>query len=244
MKLKCISTGSKGNTYALISSVGEILLLDLGASEKEIKKALEFNISSIVGACATHMHGDHAKSIKDLENMGIRVFKPYEDNKHQNQIIKNKYGDFTVMAFALDDKNSKVWQHTNTDGSECPIYGFYITHPELDSPFIYATDCKLIKWNFAKQNPSTILLGVDYQPDMLDTDSAKYRHQVEGHMSIETACDFIKANNSSYLRNVLLGHLSNSSADDEYFINEVNKVCNSSVYVLDKGVETELSLPF
>lgn len=178
----------------------------------------------------------------NVVDMGIRVFAPYDMSHFQTGNCT--FGNYRVTAFSLDDKNCKTWQHTNTDGSECPIYGFYITHPELDSPFIYATDCRLIKWNFAKQHPSTILLGVDYQPDMLDTDSVKYRHQVEGHMSIETACDFIKTNNSDYLRSVLLGHLSNSSADGEYFINEVKKVCKSDVYVLKKGIEIEISLPF
>jgi len=56
MKLKCISTGSKGNTYALISSVGEILLLDLGASIRDIKIGLDFNVGGIKGAVVSHSH--------------------------------------------------------------------------------------------------------------------------------------------------------------------------------------------
>ena len=62
MKLKCISSGSsEGNTYALISNSGEILLLDLGASVKQIKIGLDFNVAGIVGAIVKHLHKDHSQ---------------------------------------------------------------------------------------------------------------------------------------------------------------------------------------
>lgn len=40
MLLRTIATGSSGNSHALISNTGEILLLDLGVSEKTIKRVL------------------------------------------------------------------------------------------------------------------------------------------------------------------------------------------------------------
>lgn len=56
MFLRTIATGSSGNSYALISSTGEILLLDLGISEKTIKKGIDWKISDVVGAVVTHKH--------------------------------------------------------------------------------------------------------------------------------------------------------------------------------------------
>lgn len=56
MFLRTIATGSSGNSYALISSTGEILLLDLGVSEKNIKKRIDWKISDVVGALVTHKH--------------------------------------------------------------------------------------------------------------------------------------------------------------------------------------------
>lgn len=55
LKLKTISTGSIGNSYALICD-DEVLLLDLGVSSMEIKKSLDFKISNIVGCIVTHGH--------------------------------------------------------------------------------------------------------------------------------------------------------------------------------------------
>lgn len=56
MFLRTISTGSNGNSYALISRTGEILLLDLGVAEKTIKKSIDWKISDVVGAVVTHKH--------------------------------------------------------------------------------------------------------------------------------------------------------------------------------------------
>ena len=246
MKLKCISSGSsEGNTYALISNSGEILLLDLGASVKQIKIGLDFNVSGIVGAIATHLHKDHSQSVKQIENMGIRVMKPYNALCEHFQMFSGNFGNYRVTAFALDDKDCTTWQHTNTDGSECPIYGFFITHPELENPFIYATDCRCIKWNFKKQKPCAILLGVDYQEDMLDSESEKYQHQLEGHMSIDTACEFVKANDTEYLHNIILGHLSHDSSQGNDFIERMKKSCSCHITIAHKGMsDIELSLPF
>ena len=175
--------------------------------------------------------------------MGIRVFKPYDMSHLQTANVN--FGSFRVTAFALDDKDCTTWQHTNTDGSECQIYGFFITHPELESPFIYATDCKLIKWNFKKQRPCAILLGVDYQEDMLDSESEKYQHQLEGHMSIDTACAFVKANDTECLHNVILGHLSHDSSQGNDFIERMKKTCSCPITIAHKCMsDIELSLPF
>lgn len=56
MFLRTIATGSNGNSYALISDTGEILLLDLGVSEKQIKKGIDWKISNVVAAVVTHKH--------------------------------------------------------------------------------------------------------------------------------------------------------------------------------------------
>lgn len=56
MKIKCVSTGSYANTYILESFSGEKLILDFGASEKEIKIACVFDIRGIVGGVVSHHH--------------------------------------------------------------------------------------------------------------------------------------------------------------------------------------------
>ena len=215
MKLKCIATGSCGNCYTLTSNSGETLILDCGIPIKEIKKGLNWNIRNVVGCIVSHVHSDHSKSVKDFEDMGIPVCKPYEALL-MNQFLANSY--FTVRTFDLTTLDGR-WTHTNSDGSECPCYGFLITHPEMGR-MLYITDTNLIKWRFKSINH--ILLGVNYDKDLIDNeDSAKVNHVYRGHMSIDTACDFVKANNSKDLQNVIMCHLSKNNADKDLFIDKM-----------------------
>lgn len=242
---KTIATGSSGNSYALMND-NEILLLDLGVSEKVIKKAIDFRISDVVGAVVSHGHGDHSKAVKDFENMGIPVFSnkdmeidfegEHEERKHIS------YGSFDINVFALTDMNGK-FMHTNNDGSECPCYGFLLEHEDMGK-MLYITDTELVKWRFSGINH--ILISCNYQKKYI-SDSAKRTHVLRGHMELETVKNFIKANKSNVLRTVILCHLSDDSADPEECLAEIQKVAGEGVKCVcaAAGETVELSLyPF
>ena len=237
MKLKCIATGGTGNCYTLTSNSGETLILDCGIPIKEIKKGLNWNIRNVVGCMVSHVHSDHSKSVKDFEAMGIPVFAPYRSLKPM--II----GDYKlkVQAFDLTTVDGR-WTHTNADGSECPCYGFLITHPEMGR-MLYITDTELIKWRFKDINH--ILLGVNYDKDLIDRDNtSKANHVFRGHLSIDTACDFVKANYSDGLQNVIMCHLSSENADRDSFIEKMKKVaCGANVDVAAAGKSWDLKNP-
>lgn len=237
MKLKCIATGSTGNCYTLTSNSGETLILDCGIPIKEIKKGLNWNIKDVAGVLCTHKHLDHSKSVKDFETMGIPICKPYE-TLLMNQFLANSY--FTVRTFDLTTIDGN-WTHTDADGTPCPIYGFLITHKEMGR-MLYITDCEVIKWKF--KDISHILLGVNYDKDLVDTDNPKANHVFRGHLSIHTACDFVKANNSDSLQNVIMCHLSSENADKDSFIEKMKKVaCMANVDVAEPCKEWELHNP-
>lgn len=231
MKLKCLGSSSAGNCYLLTSNSGETLILDCGIGIKEIKKGLNWNITGIVGAICTHRHQDHSKSVADIRNMGIRVFNPaldiFLDVVH--------FGNFTIRPFDLTTVDGR-WTHTNADGTECPCYGFLITHKEMGR-MLYITDCELIKWKFKDINH--ILLGVNYDKDLIDRDNqSKANHVFRGHLSIDTACDFVEANYSDSLQNVIMCHLSAENADSDSFIEKMKKVaCGANVDVAEPNKE-------
>lgn len=229
MKLKCIATGSTGNCYTLTSDSGEVLILDCGIPIKEIKKGLNWNIKDVVGVLCTHKHLDHSKSVKDFETMGIPICEPYKALL-MNQFLANSY--FTVRAFDLTTVDGR-WTHTDANGEPCPIFGFLIMHPEMGR-MLYITDCEVIKWRFKGINH--ILLGVNYDKDLVDTDNPKANHVFRGHLSIDTACDFVKANDSDSLQNVIMCHLSSENADRDSFIEKMKKVaCGANVDVAEQG---------
>ena len=233
MKLKCIATGSTGNCYTLTSDSGETLILDCGVPIKEIKKGLNWNVKDVVGVLCTHQHLDHSKSVKDFEAMGIPVFAPYISLEPMRMSK-----EFKIQAFDLTTIGGN-WTHTDANGEPCPIFGFLITHKEMGR-MLYITDCNLIKWRFKDINH--ILLGVNYDKDLIDRDNtSKANHVFRGHLSIDTACDFVKANYSDSLQNVIMCHLSAENADSDSFIEKMKKVaCRANVCVAEKGLEVEL----
>ena len=234
MKLKCIATGSSGNCYTLTSNSGETLILDCGIPIKEIKKGLNWNVKDVVGVLCTHKHLDHSKSVEDFEAMGIQILAPYLGDSRKPM----KMGGFTVKPFDLTTIDGS-WTHTDANGEPCPIYGFLITHKEMGR-MLYITDCEVVKWKFKGINH--ILLGVNYDKDLIENeDSAKVNHVYRGHMSIDTACDFVKANYSDSLQNVIMCHLSKDNAEPDLFIKKMQKVApQANVYVARKGFEVEL----
>lgn len=234
MKLRCLGSGSSGNCYLLIAGNGETLIIDPGVPIKEIKRTINWNISCVVGAVCTHHHADHAKSVKDLEQMGISVFKPYESPKPMS--IGST--DWTIQGFELTDKAGKI-MHTNADGSECPCYGFLISHQEMGR-MLYITDTELIKWRF--KNVNQILVEANYSKEIIQQENPNYEHVCRGHMELGTTLEFLKVNKGPDLRNVVLLHLSNDNSDAEMFVARAKEVVGmADVYVADRGMEIELN---
>lgn len=234
MKLKCLGSSSAGNCYTLTSDSGETLILDCGIPIKEIKKGLNWNIKDVVGVLCTHKHLDHSKSLNDFKSMGIPVYLPYIPYTNSKP-VKMDSQNWKLQAFDLTTLDGR-WTHTNADGSECPCYGFLITHPEMGK-MLYITDAELIKWRFKGINH--ILLGTNYDKDLVNVDNqSKANHVFRGHLSIDTACEFVKSNNSNDLQNVIMCHLSSENADSDSFIEKMKKVAkNANVDVAEPNKE-------
>lgn len=177
---------------------------------------------------------DHSKSLNDFKPMGIPILAPYLGDSRKSM---NMCG-FTVKPFELTTIDGS-WTHTDANGEPCPIYGFLITHKEMGR-MLYITDCELIKWKFKDINH--ILLGVNYDKDLIDRDNTgKANHVFRGHLSIDTACDFVKTNYSDSLQNVIMCHLSSENSDRDSFIEKMKKVVNgANVDVAERGFEIEL----
>ena len=171
--------------------------------------------------------------------MGIPIFAPYLSLEPKAM----GSGAFRIKAFDLTTIGGN-WTHTDASGEPCPIFGFLITHEEMGR-MLYITDTELIKWRFKDINH--ILLGVNYDKDLIDRDNTgKTNHVFRGHLSIDTACDFVKANYSDSLQNVIMCHLSSENADKDLFTEKMKKVaCGSNVdaaepdkeWILRKGDE-------
>ena len=223
MTLKCIGSSSSGNSYALIDNDNKILLLDLGLPAKEIKRAIDFRISDVVGAVVTHHHKDHSLAVADFEKMGIPVWQPYLGEKTYQ---RKQFGKFNVQCFDLP--------HNGT-----PNRGFLI---EVDGQkILYMTDFEYCPFKFTTQKINHILVECNYQQELFDRDLPNYEHKIRGHCSLSTCKDFIKANVTDNLQTVILCHLGRGTTEPEECAAEINKIVpQANVFVAKKGLEIEL----
>ncbi|MBQ0099549.1 MAG: MBL fold metallo-hydrolase, partial [Firmicutes bacterium] len=75
MKLFHISTGPlKVNSYFLVNSNNEAVLIDGGENYKLIKKTEKELGVKIIALLLTHAHFDHAGNAKKLQDDGVKVY--------------------------------------------------------------------------------------------------------------------------------------------------------------------------
>lgn len=240
MKLKVLASGSKGNCY-LLQSKYETLILECGISYKKILEGLNFNLECVVGCLVTHEHKDHCKAIENLTQHGIDIYtsKGTLENlgieNHRTKVIESekffKVGNFTIMPFEV--------KH---DAKE-PL-GFLINHKEIGN-LLFITDSYYCGYNF--NDLSHILIECNYSKNILDENienriiPISLRNRiVKSHFELENVIDFIKANDLSKLKTLMLLHLSSLNSDAGYFVNKIQKSIGTPVEVAQKGLETYL----
>lgn len=110
-----------------------------------------------------------------------------------------------------------------------PCVGYLIEHKECGLKMVYATDTAYVKYLFT--GLTAMLIETNYSDEYVNRDEAKYRHVIEGHMSIETAMDCIKANMNDKLKAVILCHLSTGNSDPVAFKASVEDLVGAHVTV-------------
>ena len=237
MKLKVIGTGSKGNAY-LLENEEEALLIECGVNISEIKKAVDFNISKIVGCVVTHEHNDHAKSIKEVIGCSISVYATkgtFEAKKiafiSKARVVEtvNEFtiGNFKILPFKI-----------NHDAAE-PV-GFLINHNDCGK-VLFLTDTFYSNYTF--KNLNNIIIEANYSKEIIKeklADKEFLKDRIfKSHMSLETCLEFLEANDLSKVNNIVLIHLSDGNSNEIQFKDAVEKQTGKKVVVASNGMEIE-----
>jgi|GEM_PF-28358 len=241
MQLKILGSGSKENCYLLISSSGEILMIEAGVDFKEVKKQINFNLSGIKGVIYSHEHLDHSRAVKDILYYSIPVYSSKEaidatGIKNHNLIAVKDHeifnvGEFIIKTFPL--------RH------DVKCLGFLIKHPEMGL-VAFITDTYYVPYKFKGLNH--ILVEVNYSKKILNENVEKgitpliqYRRVLSSHMELETAKEMLRMNDLSTVVNIVLLHLSDKNSDAGLFKKEIVSVTGRPVYIADKGLEISLN---
>lgn len=242
MKLIVLGSSSNGNGY-LLHSEKETLILECGMRFSAVKKALNYQISTIVGALVSHQHGDHAKYLQEYAMAGIPVLSNADTFQSRKNLVSSsvckvvkpnngyKLGNFKIIPFEL--------QH------DVPCLGYLISHPEM-GVMAFITDSFMCEYTFP--GLSHILIEANYADNILMANIESGRvypgmrpRLMSTHMELETVKGIVKANDLTKIRNIVLIHLSSQNSDEARFVTEIQQVTGKPVYAACKGLTVDLS---
>lgn len=73
-----------------------------------------------------------------------------------------------------------------------------------------------------------MMIGLNYEPDMLDREEYKTYHKLTGHLGLETVKGIVEVNRTDSLASVILCHLGHDSVDVDKCIGEVQEVAGNA----------------
>lgn len=238
MKLKVISTGSIGNAYVLYNE-HEALLIECGVKITDIKKALGFDLSNVVGCIVSHSHGDHAKSINEVMKLGINTYASIETFSATGLSVKSSRQIEIVPKQSFQVGNFKILPFDCKH--DVPCLGFLIDHPECGKT-LFLTDTYYCKYTFPGMN--NIIIEANYSKEIIDrkygADSGKefLRNRIlKSHFSLANCKDMLSSNDLSKVNNIVLIHLSDSNSNEKQFVKEVTELTSKNVCAAVNGLE-------
>jgi len=240
MELKVIGTGSSGNCY-ILENANSALIIEAGVSFKEVKKALGFDITKIVGVLISHSHKDHSKYIKDYQKAGINVYMSLETFKESNlnelftpiitPLKSFEIGEFKIMAFDL--VHDVFCLGFQIEHIECGKI-IFITDTKY-SPYTFANvDCWLIECNNSEGILEEKIIRDEIHPSLMD-------RITENHISLETLIEIFDSNDMKSTRNIILLHGSDSNSHSEHFKKEVISRTGKPTCIAKKGLKLNLN---
>ena len=237
MVLKVLGSSSQGNCY-ILENDNEALILEAGVKFSEVKHALGFNVSKVVGCLITHEHKDHAAYVSEVLKAAIPVYasagtieKTQLEGPRRPHICQAgtllTLGGFRIIPFG-----------TKHDSAE-PL-GFFIDHEETGR-VLFATDTYYLPCTFAGLN--NVLIEANYDDDILERNIAAGRipaivrnRTIQSHFSLRHCIGALQANDISAVNNIVLIHLSDGNSDAKAFAEAVREVSGKSVHVAEPGL--------
>jgi phosphoribosyl 1,2-cyclic phosphodiesterase len=236
MELIVIGSSSKGNCY-LLKGEKESLIIECGVPMQEIKKALDFDLSEVVGCLVSHVHMDHAGAIRQVSGCGIPIYTS------DDVINKFNLKNCTSIPISSVSIGESFRVHRFDLVHDVPTLGFYIYHPECGY-VLFATDTSELLWRIPDLN--NIIIESNYCEEILEQ-KAEYGNQYvtdrvkRSHMSLQECTRFLKDNDLKDVQNIVLIHLSDSNSDEKRFKTTIEQATGKPTFVAAPGMRIDFN---
>ena len=128
--------------------------------------------------------------------------------------------------------------------------GFLIQYKPTGEKLLYATDTYYIKYKFSKLN--YLLLECNYNKEIAKENAkngvinkTRYSRLLESHFSLDNVIKFLKSNDLSYVKNIILCNLSDTNSNQKIMQSRVFEETNIPTTIAEPGLSLELKLyPF
>ena len=242
MQMIINGSSSTGNSYALVSSSDEILLIEAGVKVAEVKRSIDYKIGNVVGCIASHRHGDHSKYAIEYAKFGVKVYC----NK---DTAENKSFPYNTYKVIEDGKTYHIGKYSVVPFSvehDVPCYGFIIRHPEMGI-MLFATDTFKIPITITGINH--FLIEANYEDSLLKENvrngsisKAQSDRIMLSHMSLNYCIEYLRdCEVEKSAKTITLCHLSERNSDTTIFRNTVAGAFGVPTYIAQKGLVVELN---
>lgn len=254
MELTVLGSSSQGNGYLLRATSGATLMIEAGVHPQQVKPALGWTMSQVVGVLCTHHHGDHAKHLRYWASMGVPVYTTGDVIAHQGIGYDHGYNPYPTVHKIVPERGYQL------DGGfkvyvlevqhDVPCVGFIISHQEMGR-LLFLTDTMMLDYVIP---PDTrhILIEANYSDELLEENirsgrvPASQRERLLGaHMELKTTASVLNAQPLPQLMDIVLLHLSDRNAVPELFRTHIQRATFRETYVAVPGLTLPLgTLPF
>ena len=238
MKIKTLSSGSKGNCSIVLCDNTNIII-DMGISYLTLKRSLEENSLSFVdfqGILITHCHKDHTSGLSTLVNKTkLNVYIPEGMYDSLKEYVPKDRCIFIDDKFNINDISIELI-HTSHDAPYSVGYIIEYNNRSL----VYVTDTGYINRKYLKkmENKNLYLIESNHDEVML-MDGPYPRFLKErvisdkGHLSNNTTAKYLKQIIGDNTKTVILAHLSEKNNTEEKALEAIsNEELPKSIKVL------------
>lgn len=219
MRVIYSNTSSKGNATVIQSDSGELLCVDAGLPYSKVNKAIGYKLHECKCVLLTHQHSDHTSHAKEYQKRGMLIFASGETGEACD--FQGLWSSFYKQAFDVPGFKVKPFEliHNNSDGSDCPCYGFLIRDESNGELLLHATDTQYIEQRFPACDIYCLEANYweqdDYSDDLEAIEKVVEQRRVRSHMSINTMVGFLEKQDLSKCREIRLLHMSESMTGAE-----------------------------